>query len=62
MQQAEEHQEEPLPICISETLNDCISLRTITMETPVPGLVLVDGDVMTNVDDIIHGERRLDKD
>ena len=34
----------------------------VTMETPVPGLVPVSGDVAANVDDIIRGERRVDQD
>ncbi len=33
-----------------------------TMETPVPGLVQVGGDVTAHVDDIIHRDRRVDED
>lgn len=36
-------------------------LAVVTMETPIPGLAAVSGDVTAHVDDIIRGDRRVDE-
>lgn len=36
-------------------------IRVVTMETPVPGLLGVSGDVTAHMDDIIHGDRWVDQ-
>lgn len=38
------------------------SPKTVTIKTPVPGLVVVSGDVAADVDDIVRGDRRVDED
>lgn len=39
-----------------------VVLAVVTMETPVPGLVPVGGDVTAHVDDIILRDGRVDED